>query len=182
MIETERLTLRPWRADDIAPFQAICSDPLVMATLGPPLDLAETQALVERMQRLQAELGHCFWALERRADARLIGWCGAIRGSVGPVAGKAEIGWRLASDCWGMGYAIEAARATRDWCFARLADDAIWAITAEGNSRSRSVMERLGMTHRKGLEFDHPRVPVDSPLLRHVVYSLDRTAAPYKNV
>ncbi|PEQ12111.1 hypothetical protein B2G71_13285 [Novosphingobium sp. PC22D] len=176
MIETERLRLRSWRADDIAAFHAICSDPLVMATLGPPLSHVETQALVERMQRLQAELGHCFWALERRDDARLIGWCGAIRGSVGPVVDKVEIGWRLASDCWGRGYAIEAAKATRNWCFTHLGDDAIWAITAATNSRSRAVMERLAMTYQAGRDFDHPRVAADSPLLRHVVYALERAA------
>src|SRR3546814_12420962 len=39
MIETDRLVMRPWRDEDIAPFQRICSDPEVMATLGPPLDI-----------------------------------------------------------------------------------------------------------------------------------------------
>lgn len=176
MIETERLIMRVWRDDDVAPFQAICSDPAVMATLGPPLDTAATEALVERMRTVQAEHGHCFWALERKEDARLIGWCGLIRGHAGPVADKAEIGWRLASDCWGAGYASEAARGAAEWGFANLPDDAIWAITWRGNTRSRAVMERLGMTYRADLDFDHPRLAADDPLCPHVAYALPRAA------
>lgn len=175
MIETGRLVMRSWRDDDVAPFQAICSDPAVMATLGPPLDMAQTAALVDRMREMEHEHGHCFWALERRADAQLIGWCGVIRGSAGPVDGKAELGWRLARDCWGAGYASEAARGARDWTFANLPDDDIWAITWRGNDRSRAVMERLGMRHRPELDFDHPKIVADDPLRPHVAYSMARS-------
>ena len=176
MIDTDRLVMRAWRDADVVPFQAICSDPRVMATLGSPLDLAATEALVDRMRGLEAEHGHCFWALERRQDARLIGWCGLIRGHAGPVANKAEIGWRLASDCWGAGYASEAARGAIAWGFTNLPDDAIWAITSHGNDRSRAVMERLGMHHHADLDFDHPKLAQGDPLRPHVAYSLSRLA------
>src|SRR3546814_7592149 len=73
MIETERLVMRSWRDEDIAPFQRICSDPEVMATLGPPLDLDAAAARNGWMREHEAEHGHCFWALERREVARLIG-------------------------------------------------------------------------------------------------------------
>ncbi|MBX9645205.1 MAG: GNAT family N-acetyltransferase, partial [Novosphingobium sp.] len=68
----------------------------------------------------------------------------------------------------------EAARATLDWLFANLPDDMAWAITHIGNHRSRAVMERLGMTYRPELDFDHPRLAADDPLLAHAAYSLDR--------
>ena len=177
MIETARLVMRSWRDEDIAPFQQICSDPDVMATLGPPLDRDETAALIGRVRAIEAEHGHTFWALERKEDARLIGWCGVIRGSAGPVAGKAELGWRLARDAWGAGYASEAARGAADWALAHLPDDALWAITWEGNVRSRAVMERLGMAYRAGLDFDHPKLAAGDPLRRHVTYSMARTKA-----
>ena len=177
-IVTERLILRAWREDDTVPFQAICSDPEVMATLGPRLDLAQTAALVARMHAVQTEHGHCFWALERRGDSKLIGWCGAIRGTAGPVVGKAEIGWRMARDCWGCGFASEAARATVTWAFANLADDAVWAITSVDNRRSRAVMERLGMIYRTELDFEHPRVAEGNPLRPHVAYELKRAGWP----
>jgi RimJ/RimL family protein N-acetyltransferase len=177
-LETERLALRSWRSEDLVPFHAICSDPLVMATLGPCMSREETAALIGRIEAIEHEHGFTFWALERRDDARLIGWCGVIRGNAGPIDGKAEIGWRLASDCWGQGYASEAARASIDWLFAHLPDETAWAITHIGNHRSRAVMARLGMTYRPELDFDHPRLAADDPLLRHVTYSLERSAWP----
>ncbi len=175
MIETERLRMRAWEERDIAPFHAICSDPVVMATLGPVMSLEQVAVRVEQMQAMQAELGHCFWALERRDDNRLLGWCGIIRGIAGPVNGKPELGWRLASDCWGHGYASEAARGAVAWGFANLADNALWAITTVANTRSRAVMDRLGMQYRGELDFDHPQVPEGDPLRRHVAYSLERS-------
>ena len=173
-LETERLILRSWEDRDIVPFAEICGNPRVMATLGPVMTLSETAVLVARCQAEQTARGHCFWALDRRSDARLIGWCGVIRGTAGPVAGKAELGWRLAADCWGRGYASEAAQATVAWAFANFDDEALWAITTVANTGSRGVMERLGMRYHPQLDFDHPGVPADSPLLRHVAYELTR--------
>lgn len=175
-IDTPRLTLRDWREEDIAPFHAICSDPIVMETLGPPLSLAETGALVARMHRMQLEVGHCFWAMERREDAALIGWCGIIRGRPGTsIPDKPEAGWRMTLSAWGKGYVTEAAEASVQWAFDNLPDDAVWAITNVNNARSRAVMERIGMVYDPSLDFDHPQVPADSPLLRHVTYRMTRS-------
>lgn len=174
-LETERLILREWRSADIDPFHAICSDPLVMATLGPLMTRDQVAASVERMQRLQRNDGHCFWVMELKDDQRLVGWCGLIRGDVGtPVAGKLEAGWRIASSEWRQGLATEAAIASVQWAFDNRDDDAVWAITTTENLASRAVMERLGMVHRVDLDFNHPKVEPDSPLLRHVTYSIDR--------
>ena len=173
-LETGRLVMRSWRDEDLEPFHAVCSDPEVMATLGPVMSRDEVAVLIERVRGVHAEHGHCFWALERKEDARLIGWCGVIRGSVGPVTGRPELGWRMARDTWGKGYATEAARAARDWAFANLPDDAVYAITSTGNWRSRAVMERIGMSYLEGGDFDHPRLADDDPLLRHVAYRIAR--------
>lgn len=173
--ETKRLILRDWRETDIEPFHAICSDPLVMATLGPLMTRDQVAALVERLQRLQRELGHCFWAMERKEDRQLIGWCGLICGDAGtPVADKLEAGWRLTSSEWGKGYATEAAIASVQWAFDTQQDDAVWAITSTENRASRFVMERLGMVHLPELDFDHPKVAKNSALLKHVTYRINR--------
>lgn len=175
MIETERLLLRSWRDADVVPFNAINADPRVMATLGPLQTLDETAALVARMQAIDASCGHCFLAVECKADAALIGWCGIVRGPEStPIAGRPEIGWRLAHDYWGKGFAREAAQASLDWGFANLTDDAIWAITSRGNTRSWGLMERLGMRRHPELDFGHPSVAMDSPLRAHLTYSIVR--------
>jgi RimJ/RimL family protein N-acetyltransferase len=173
-IETERLILREWRDADIEPFAAMCADPRVMETLGPLMSRDETVALIARVRDVQAMHGHTFWATERLTDARFLGWCGIIRGNAGPIDGKAEIGWRIAADAWGQGYAREAAQAALAWGFANLPDDRIWAITSTGNTRSWGLMERLGMVRHADLDFDHPKVADDSPLKRHVTYSIGR--------
>lgn len=175
MIETERLLLREWRDDDIAPLHAICSDLRVMAFIGPVQTLGEVEAAVDRQCTTQASNGHCYWAVEHKRDARLIGFCGLLHEPEGtPVAGEIDIGWRLAFDCWGYGYAQEAAQASLAWGWQMLDIDRIWAITVPTNLRSRALMERLGMGRHDDLDFDHPGVPDGSPLKRHVTYSVAR--------
>lgn len=174
-LETQRLILRSWNEADIDPFHAICSDPVVMEHLGTPMTREQVAATVGRMQRLQREDGHCFWAMERKEDGQLIGWCGIIRGVLGtPVAGKPEAGWRMTPSAWGKGYVNEAAVASVQWVFDNRDDEAVWAITTPENRSSRAVMERLGMEYLPDLDFDHPGVPLDSPLLSHVTYRIER--------
>lgn len=175
VLRTPRLLLREWREDDLDPFHAMCSDPRVMETLGPLMSRDETQALIDRVSAIQDEFGHTFWALERQADGHFLGWCGLIRGLVGPIIDKAEIGWRLSAENWGQGYAREAAEASLDWAFSNLSESSIWAITSKGNVRSWGLMERLGMTRRVDLDFDHPKVADDSPLKPHVTYEITRS-------
>jgi RimJ/RimL family protein N-acetyltransferase len=174
-IETPRLTLRACSLEDLQPLHAICNDPLVMRFLGPHRSEAEIEHLIIRQQALQAEFGHCFWAVERREDKAMIGLCGLLPGPAKtPLEGRIEIGWRLASDCWGKGYARDAALAALAWGWANLKVADIWAITVQANERSWGLMQRLGMTRHADLDFDHPNVPDDSPLKRHVTWSIAR--------
>lgn len=172
-LETERLVLRDWRDEDLDALHGICSDPLVMATIGPVQDRATAQAGLERLKARTARDGHTFWALERKADGRVIGFCGIARGTVPVIADELEIGWRLASDCWGQSYAREAAEASIGWAAASRPGRPIFAITSVGNHRSRGLMERLGMKRDPAMDFDHPDVPEGAPLKPHVTYRLD---------
>lgn len=175
MIATARLLLRPWRDADREPMHLMGRDPKVMAFLGPLQTRAESDAFIDRMMTLQDELGHCFWAVERQSDAALLGACGMKVGPPGtPIAARIEIGWRLRSDCWGYGYAREAAEASLSWSWDNLACDRVFAITAPGNMRSWKLMERLGMIRRADLDFDHPAVPETSPLRPHITYVSER--------
>jgi RimJ/RimL family protein N-acetyltransferase len=174
-IETERLILREWREDDVAPLLAICTDPRVMKFLGPPQSEGETRAAIARQRGHQERLGHCYWALERKADSEMIGFCGLQPEpeAIPVIGGLPDIGWRLAHRAGGNGDAREAATASLDWGFANLADDTIWAITVGANTLSWGLMDRLGMTRHHDLDFDHPNVADDSPLKRHIAYGID---------
>ena len=96
MIETDRLFLRRWRDSDHAPYHAVCRDPEVMRFLGPLQDRAESDLALDRMITSQTEQGFCFWAVEQREDAVLLGFCGLMPGKP-PISGDVEIGWRFGS-------------------------------------------------------------------------------------
>jgi ribosomal-protein-alanine N-acetyltransferase len=85
-----------------------------------------------------------------------------------------EIGWRLASDYWGFGYATEGARAVLAVAFGELRLREVVALTFHLNVRSRRVMERLGMTRAPSDDFDHPSIPEGGRLRRHVLYRIRR--------
>lgn len=176
-IPTERLILRPWREADHGALLALCSDPRVMEFLGPTQTEAEVHGMIARLRACQAEHGYCFWAVERREDGAVLGFCGLKPGQAGtPIEGSIEIGWRLAADAWGKGYAREAAQASLAWGWANLDADAIWAITAPANVRSWGLMERLGMTRHADLDFAFPDSGPDGPLSACITYSIRRPA------
>lgn len=95
----------------------------------------------------------------------------ALRGQVTPCV---EIGWRLAAEYWGQGYATEGARAALQYGFDTLRFTEVLSFTVPANIRSRRVMERLGMTHDPSDDFDHPLVPEGHALRRHVLYRIGR--------
>src|SRR5687768_4599279 len=144
-LETERLILRDWRDEDFGALHALCTDPQVMATIGVLHDEEKTRSLLSSLMDRTARYGHTFWAMERKDDGRVIGFCGVSRGPVPPIEGELEIGWRMAADCWGRSYAREAAQATLGWIAKNRPGEPVCAITSVGNVRSRGLMERIGM-------------------------------------
>lgn len=174
MIESERLILRPWRDEDADEFVRVTNTEAVMAHLGGVTDPAELARSCGRSQALQAERGHCFWIVERRADGALLGFCGLKIGNVGTIDGEVEIGWRLREDAWGQGYAREAAEASLAWAWANLAVDRVVAITVPANKGSWGLMKRLGMTRRPDLDFGHPSFAPGHPLHAHITYVIER--------
>lgn len=176
MIETDRLILRGWREQDRAPFAAMSADPEVMRHLGGPVDREASDAAIDRLDAVEAAQGHTFWAIERKSDAAMIGFCGLRRGGHEgtPVPDELEIGWRLAREAWGRGFAREAAQACLDWGWTNREAGRIAAWTVPANRASWGLMLRLGMVPRPELDFDHPQFPSGHPLCRHVVYTLER--------
>lgn len=177
MIDTERLILRHWRDEDRPVFHAHCSDPEVMRYLGPLMTRAETDAALDRQNGYLESHGYCFWAVERREDGALLGFCGVKPGAPDtPIAQDMEIGWRFAPAYWGKGYAREAAEASLAWAWAHTDAPRVAAITVQDNKASWGLMERIGMSRVLDGDFDHPAVPDGSPLKRHILYRIARPA------
>ncbi|MBV7265617.1 GNAT family N-acetyltransferase [Erythrobacter ani] len=169
--ETERLILRDWCEEDWAEFWQGTNTPAVMRWLGGVLDekgMADARA---RLESYRAEHGHTFWAVERKSDGAILGFCGLKRCNQqgGPI-GMMEAGWRLREDAWGHGYAKEAAIASLDLAFGRFDADEAIAITVNGNAPSWRLMKRLGMRRREDLDFVDYSWDVDDPKL--IVYSI----------
>jgi RimJ/RimL family protein N-acetyltransferase len=174
-ISTDRLVLRGWRAADRAPFAALNADPEVMRHFPAPLDAAASDRLVASIIDGWATNGLGLWAVARRTDDRFLGFTGLSRPSFeAHFTPAVEVGWRLAREAWGHGYATEAARAAVAFGFETLRLEGIVSFAVPANDRSRRVMERLGMTRDPDDDFEHPRLPEGHPLRRHVLYRLRR--------
>jgi RimJ/RimL family protein N-acetyltransferase len=175
-LHSERLILRPWRPEDLAPLFAVNGDPDSMRHFAGVMTRAQSDAWAERMQTHMECHGWGFWAVEERDGAPFVGVVGLMtipwQARFTPAV---EIGWRIAPAFRRRGYAEEAARAALDFGFGPLGLDEVVAFTVPGNAASRRLMERLGM--RPDGAFDHPRLPKGHPLERHVLY---RLAAPVR--
>ena len=174
MIETERLILRWPEPRDRAALHAIWADPRVMADLGPVKDAAASDATLAKHQGYRgAGLG--FWVVERKTAPGAIGFCGLKPGAEQtPIAGTLEIGWILAADHWGQGYALEATRASLAHGWTHTSAPRIVAITAACNAASRGLMARLGMAEVPGGAFAHPLFAAGDPLGLTVTSPIDR--------
>ncbi|WP_419758919.1 GNAT family N-acetyltransferase [Acidisoma sp.] len=171
---TPRLRLRPWRAEDRAPFAAINAEPAVARHLS-PTSRALSDALLDRIDQHFAGHSWGFWAVEDRATETLIGLCGLAHIPWEAFFTPAvEIGWRLSTDWQRRGLAREAAEASLDFAFGTLGLDRVVAFTVPANTASWGLMERLGM--RRIGEFDHPNVAEGDPLRAHVAYEITAPA------
>ncbi|MCG8546286.1 MAG: GNAT family N-acetyltransferase [Alphaproteobacteria bacterium] len=175
-LETERLILREWEERDIAPLAAMNADPEVMRFFPSTQSEAESRDLFERAKSLQAENGFHFQPIEEKATGDFAGFVGLapvfIEVDFTPAV---EIGWRLPVDCWGKGYATEAARAWLGYGFGTLGLDEIVSFAVATNHRSYAVMARIGMTQDVDGSFIHPKFDDPGhPLARHVLYRLSR--------
>ncbi|HYE44512.1 MAG TPA: GNAT family N-acetyltransferase [Caulobacter sp.] len=171
MIDTDRLILRSWRVEDLAPWAALNADPEVMRFFPSVLTPEDSEAMLARNQDHIDRHGFGLWAVERREDGAFLGFTGLMMLKPdNPLAPGVEAGWRLARHAWGQGYASEAAAAAIRDGFERVGLDRIVAFTATTNLPSQAVMRRLGMTRREDLDFDHPSLPKGHPLERHVVW------------
>lgn len=177
-LETPRLLLRPWCEADRAPFAALNADPETMRYLAKVLTRAESDAVIDTHSReMAANGGWGAYAVERRSDAAFIGMVGLRRVTfAAPFTPCIELMWRILRAHEGHGYVTEAARAAAGFAFTTLREPRLYAFTVPANTRSRAVMERIGMTRVDGGDFDHPNLAEGHPLRRHVLYAITQDA------
>ena len=181
MITTERLILRPWRSEDFLPYAEMNANPKVREFFPSVLTREQSDAEIRRFQAGYERDGFCMFAAELAATGQFTGFIGlqTMNFVVPSVAQPAvEIGWRLSRSHWGKGLATEGARGVIRYAMETLELLEVVAITVPANLRSRRVMEKIGLKHLEGLNFDHPRVPEGHPLRAHLLYVLKKEADP----
>ncbi|MBK8334902.1 MAG: GNAT family N-acetyltransferase [Acidimicrobiaceae bacterium] len=179
VIRTERLLLREWREADKLPYSLLNGDAEVMRHFPSTLSRVQSDEMVDRMAAGWEQRGFGLWAAERIDTHLLIGFVGlSVPGyEVDGVTPCVEVGWRLAKQHWGQGFAPEAARAALAYGFEHvdLPDDEIVSFTTTKNLNSQRVMQKVGMRLDPSREFDHPLTPGWHGQ-RHVLYCIDRAA------
>jgi 3-dehydroquinate dehydratase/shikimate dehydrogenase len=152
------------------------ADPRVMECFPAVLNREESDALAYRISTELNEQGWGRWAVSVPGVAEFIGFVGL---SVPPYQThfmpSVEVGWRLAHEHWGKGYATEGALAALQYGFETLKLTEIVSFTTIFNKRSIAVMEKIGMHHDSADDFDHPMLPSDHRLRRHVLYRMSST-------
>ena len=174
-LRTPRLLLRRWRQDDREPFAALNADPRVMKHFPAPYTPDESERMAARIEQHFEERGFGLWAVEILGVAPFAGFIGlAVPRIETHFTPCVEIGWRLAAEHWGRGYATEGAQAALSFGFDTLRLGEIVSYTAVENTRSRRVMEKIGMSRDAGGDFEHPMISEGHPLRRHVLYRCRR--------
>lgn len=164
-LETERLVIRPWQPDDRPAFTAVMADSQVTQYVhgGQPYSKAEVDEWFARQARHLAEHDVCMGALVEKSTGRLAGIAGTQ--PLG-TTGNLEVGWILAREAWGRGYATEAGAAAMRHVLGTLARPRVIAIISPENEPSKRVATRLGMKYEArytGAELGHrmPEIVVD---------------------
>lgn len=175
-LSTARLILRGWREDDVPAFAEMNANPRVMEFMPGKLLPEQSAEMVDRISRGFTERGFGLWAVEIKESKTFIGFTGlSIPRFEAAFTPCVEVGWRLAYNHWGQGYATEAARAAIRFGFEEKRLEEIVSFTTKANTRSRRVMEKLGMSHDPAEDFDHPSLPADHVIRPHVLYRLSQS-------
>ncbi|WP_342360178.1 GNAT family N-acetyltransferase [Terrarubrum flagellatum] len=150
VLETERLVMRAFQASDFDAFAAFYADAELTHFVGGP------QTRFEAWRNMSARCGSWilrgfgYWALEAKADGKIVGWCGLTFPEGWP---EQEIGWSLFREGQGKGYATEAARAARDYAYNVAGWTTAISLIDPRNHASRKVAERLGARYERDVPF-----------------------------
>ncbi|MSR88533.1 MAG: N-acetyltransferase [Candidatus Margulisbacteria bacterium] len=170
-IETNRLILRLWTEADLVPFFEMNQDPKVIEFFPGAMSHDQVELFFKKVLLQFETNGYGFWAVELKRTGEFIGYTGLAHVMFdAPFTPAVEIGWRLASEHWGQGYATEAALAVMNFVGEFLSLSEIVSFTVPQNLRSQNVMKKIGMERDVLGDFNHPRLDENHPLSLHVLY------------
>lgn len=157
LFKSERLGFRNWMSSDLYEFAKINADTEVMAHFPKILDVVETEEFLQRLLKHYSKRGYNYFATEIIETGELIGFIGLAYQTYEMDFNPAtDIGWRLKKSSWGKGYATEGAKRCLEYAFNELNIHTIISTCTIDNSKSESVMKKIGM-HKKGV-FKHPKL------------------------
>ena len=148
ILETERLILRWWTAEDVEVLFAMCSDPQTMRHIGDGKaweEMARARLWLSRVEASYAERGYGPWAVVEKATGKVVGSCGF---SYLPALSEIDFGYVFAREHWGRGLATEATRAALRDGFERLGFEEVTANTDMEHHVSRRILEKIGFEYR----------------------------------
>lgn len=147
-LDTERLTLRAHRREDLADLTALWGDAAVTRYIGgKPNTPEEVWGKLMRMVGHWPLVGYGYWVVREKASSRFVGEVGFadFRRDMEPLLGDApEAGWVLSPTVHGRGYATEAVAAALAWLEAHHAPASTVCIIDAGNQASVRVASKLG--------------------------------------
>ena len=171
MLETDRLILRQWKESDYPHFINMGLDQVVMQYFPNLWAKDESLEFIHKVKAIIEKNGWGFWAVALKESGQFIGFIGLhSQPEQFEFSPCVEIGWRLAKEYWGNGYATEGSRAVLRYAFNELNLNKVVSFTAVLNTRSEAIMKKIGMIKVK--EFDHPRLPEGNYLRKHLLYEI----------
>jgi RimJ/RimL family protein N-acetyltransferase len=171
LFTSQRLGFRNWTEADLDAMSRINADEQVMQFFPSVQTTGQTHAFIHRMQAQYARLGFCYFAVELLESGRFIGFIGLGEQTYLPDMGPfVDIGWRLAGDVHGAGYATEGAVRCIEYAFRTLGLPEIYAVCPAVNKPSEKVMIKAGMSFVRF--FDHPLLQANDRLRKCALYSI----------
>ncbi|WP_226994369.1 GNAT family N-acetyltransferase [Myxococcus hansupus] len=151
MLNTPRILLRELTLADAESLYRLNADPEVIRYTGDAA-FADVEAAKEFLKSYDhyEKYGFGRWAVIRKEDGEFLGWCGI---KYTPEVDEYDVGFRFFKKCWGGGYATEAAKVSLDYGLNELRIKTLVGRTMKANTASVRVLEKLGMTYWKSMDF-----------------------------
>lgn len=149
VLRTPRLVVRDWTEDDAPAALGVYGHAEVARWLSPAVDeVADLDTMratlrdwIADTEASEAGIGH--WAVETASTGLLVG--GVSLHPLPVEEQDIEIGWQIAPQFWGNGYATEAGRGLLERAFANDVDE-VFALVRPANVRAEAAARRVGMT------------------------------------